>query len=72
VISEFLKYIEVGGERKRLIKFDAALDTDLVYLISVTNQQSGSIVRFTRADGTQLSDAAHRKIIRVLNTTFNS
>lgn len=70
-VSEFFKYIVVGDDRKRLIKFDAALETDFVYLVSVTDEKTGPMVRFARADGNKISDAAHTKIIGLLNTSFN-
>ncbi len=49
-----------------------ALSQGKSYRFSIVNQQGAPIVRVSRVDGNALSDAAHTKIIRLLNTAFNS
>ncbi|MGK0270675.1 MAG: putative lipoprotein [Cocleimonas sp.] len=49
-----------------------ALSQGKSYRFSIINQQGTPIVRVSQVDGKALSDAAHTKIITLLNTAFNS
>jgi len=49
-----------------------ALVQGKTYRISIKNEQGSAIVRFAPVAGIGLSDAAHAKIIALLNNAFNS
>ncbi len=53
-----------GGNNKALTRGET-------YRVSIRNEQGSPIVRFAPAAGKILSDAAHAKIITLLNSAFN-
>ena len=69
--SNFKNFVTFGSERRKL-NSSQALVNGKSYRITISNEQGSPIVRFARTDGTNIADAAHAKIITLLNTTFNS
>lgn len=70
--QSFLSHVVLGGKRKRLLKFDGALERESIYVIFVKQERGASIVRVTRADGEALTNEAHAKIMELMNSAFSS
>lgn len=70
-IPSFLTNIYLGSDRRK-VKFNTALVNGDTYRVSIRNDKGTPIVSFTRVDGKEIADDAHAKIIRLLNTAFNS
>lgn len=70
-IPSFLKNIYLGSDRRK-VKFNTALTQGNTYRVSIKNDKGTPTVRFAQNDGKSIPDDAHSKIIRLLNTAFNS
>lgn len=68
----FFSHVRIGGKRKRVLKFNGALEGESLYVISIKNESGASIVRVTRADGEVLTNEAHAKIMELMKTAFSS
>ena len=69
--SKFKNIVTLGNEGRKL-DANKALHKGETYRITISNEQGSPIVRFVRANNKSISDAAHAKIISLLNAAFNS